>query len=88
MRADTGPFARGSAVRPTRVLALTAAVIVALGGLALFVITLFADRQSGRPWFYWIAPLLAIGFAGMLLQLAVGYWMKVGRLEVKGRPKQ
>jgi hypothetical protein len=68
-------------------LALSAAVLVALGGLALGIIVLFADRQSGRPWFYWIAPLLAFGFAGMLIQLCVGYWVKVGRLETKGRPK-
>jgi hypothetical protein len=75
-------------VRPTRIIALCAAAIVAAGGLVLFVITMIVDRQSGRPWFYWIAPLLALGFAGMMLQLAIGYWMKVGRLEVKGRPKQ
>jgi hypothetical protein len=68
-------------------LALTAAVAVALLGLALGIIVLFADRQGGRPWFYWIAPLMAFGFAGMLLQLCVAYWMKVGRLETKGRPK-
>jgi hypothetical protein len=68
-------------------LALSAAMLVALGGLALGIIVLFADRQSGRPWFYWIAPLLAFGFAGMLIQLCVGYWVKVGRLETKGRPK-
>ena len=68
-------------------LALSAAVLVALGGLALGIIVLVADRQSGRPWFYWIAPLLAFGFAGMLIQLCVGYWVKVGRLETKGRPK-
>jgi hypothetical protein len=74
-------------VRPTRYLMLTAAVLVGLGGLALGIIVLFADRQSGRPWFYWIAPLLAFGFAGMMIQLAVSYWMKVGRLEARGRPR-
>jgi hypothetical protein len=64
----------GVPLRPTRIVALTAAVLV-------------ADRQSGRPWFYWIAPLLAFGFAGMMVQLVVGYWIKVGRLETRGRPK-
>jgi hypothetical protein len=74
-------------VRPTRYLMLTAAILVGLGGLALGIIVLFADRQGGRPWFYWIAPLLAFGFAGMMIQLAVAYWVKVGRLEARGRPR-
>jgi hypothetical protein len=75
-------------VRPTRVLAVIAAVLVGLGGLALGIIVLFTNRQSGRPWFYWIAPLLAFGFAGLMIQLCVAYWMKIGRLEVKGRPRE
>jgi hypothetical protein len=75
-------------VRPTRVLALTVGALAGLGGLALGIIVLFVDRQGGRPWFYWIAPLLAFGFAGMLIQLCVAYWLKVGRLEVRGRPRQ
>jgi hypothetical protein len=75
-------------VRPTRIFALTAAVLVGLGGLALGIVTLIVDRQGGRPWFYWIAPLLAFGFAGLLFQLCIGYWVKIGRLEVKGRPKE
>jgi len=66
---------------------LTAAILVGLGGLALGIIVLFVDRQGGRPWFYWIAPLLAFGFAGMMIQLAVAYWVKVGRLETRGRPR-
>jgi hypothetical protein len=32
--------------------------------------------------------LLAFGFAGMLIQLCVAYWIKIGRLEVRGRPKE
>ena len=72
-------------MRPTRVLALTAGVLVGLGGLGLFVYIMFVNRPSGRLWFYWIAPLLALGFAGMMIQLVVGYWLKVGRLEARGR---
>jgi hypothetical protein len=72
-------------VRPTRVLALTTGVLVGLGGLGLFVYIMFVNRPSGRLWFYWIAPLLALGFAGMMIQLVVGYWLKVGRLEARGR---
>ena len=75
-------------MRPTRVLALVTGVLVAIGGLALGINVLFVDRQSGRPWFYCIAPLLAFGFAGFFIQLCIAYWMKVGRLEVKGRPRE
>ena len=56
-----------------------------IGGLGLFVYIMFVNRPSGRLWFYWIAPLLALGFAGMMIQLVVGYWLKVGRLEARGR---
>ena len=45
------------------------------------------DHTGGKFWFYWIAPLLTIGLGGMLIKLTVGYWMKVGRLETKGRPR-
>ena len=75
-------------MRPTRVLALVVGILVGLGGLTLGIIVLFADRQGGRPWFYWIAPLLAFAFAGMFIQLVVAYWLKVGRLEVRGRPRE
>ena len=45
-------------------------------------------RSGGKLWFYWIAPLLAIGFFAVMAQLAVMYWVKVGRLETKGRPRK
>ena len=47
-----------------------------------------SPRGSHRPWFYWIAPLLAIGFAGVMANLIAQYYVKVGRLEVKGRPRK
>jgi hypothetical protein len=28
-----------------------------------------------------------LGLGGILIALTVGYWMKVGRLAVKGRPR-
>jgi hypothetical protein len=66
---------------------LIAGVLVGLGGLAIGVYALI-ERPDAKPWFYWIAPLLAIGFAGIMVQLAVMYWVKVGRLETKGRPRK
>jgi hypothetical protein len=46
------------------------------------------NHGGGKLWFYWIAPLLAIGVFFSFAQLAVMYWVKVGRLEVKGRPRR
>jgi len=43
------------------------------------------DHTGGKFWFYWIAPLLMIGLGGVIASLAVGYYVKVGRLESKGR---
>jgi hypothetical protein len=73
-------------LRPTTIITLIAGVLVGLGALALAVWSL-VDRDGGMFWFYWIAPLLVLGVGGMLVALAFGYWDKVGKLEVKGRPK-
>jgi len=45
------------------------------------------DHTGGKFWFYWIAPLLMVGLGGVLASLTLGYYMKVGRLEAKGRPR-
>jgi hypothetical protein len=66
---------------------LVAGIVIGLTALALGIFV-FVDHGGGNFWFYWIAPLLAIGFAAVMVQLAVQYWIKVGRLEVKGRPRQ
>ena len=73
-------------MRPSEIMVLTAGVIIALAGVALGL-GVFFDHTGGKFWFYWIAPLLALGLGGMLISLSVGYWMKVGRLETKGRPR-
>jgi hypothetical protein len=61
-------------------------VLFALAGIASGIWVIF-DHSGGKFWFYWIAPLLALGTAGLFAAMAVGYWMKVGRLESKGRPR-
>jgi hypothetical protein len=71
----------------TTISMLIAGILVGIVGAVIAVIILF-DHTGGKPWFYWIAPLLAIGFAFMMIQLAVAYWVKVGKLETKGRPKK
>jgi hypothetical protein len=73
-------------VRPGEIMMVILGVILGLAGFA-FGIVVFADRSSGRFWFYWIAPLLAFGFGSILISLSVGYYRKVGRLEMKGRPR-
>ena len=75
-------------MRPTRIMALIFGGILALGMLGLAIYILFVNRPSGRLWFYWIAPLLALGFAGMMLNLAFQYWQRIGRLEARGRPRE
>ena len=62
------------------------AILFGLGTAAIAVF-MYLDRNHAKPWHFWIAPLLGLGAAAALLQLTVGYWMKVGRLETKGRPR-
>jgi hypothetical protein len=73
-------------VKPSEILGMLGAVVFALGMIAL-VVFMYVDRNMAKPWHFWIAPVLGIVAAASLAQLAVGYWIKVGRLETKGRPR-
>jgi hypothetical protein len=75
-------------VRPTRVIALIAAVLIGLGAVTLFAYLLFINRPHHRFWFYWIAVFLALGYGGLMINLAFGYWHKVGRIEARGRRRE
>jgi hypothetical protein len=74
-------------VRASTISAIVFAVVLGLVGI-VFGIHAFVARSGGKLWFFWIAPLLAIGFFGVMAQLIIGYWIKVGRLETKGRPRK
>ena len=74
-------------MRPTTIMSLLTGLLIAMVGVVTRHRVIF-DRTGGKFWFYWIAPLLMLGFALMMLQPAVGYWMRVGRLEAKGRPRE
>lgn len=74
-------------MRASTIIAIVVGFILAIIGLVLGI-HVFAVRSGGKLWFYWIAPLLAIGFFAVMAQLAIMYWVKVGRLETKGRPRK
>jgi hypothetical protein len=74
-------------VRPSVIGSLIAAVLIALGGLAVGIYGL-AVRTGGKPWFYWAAPLFAILAGLFMASLVLQYHHRVGRLETKGRPRQ
>jgi hypothetical protein len=74
-------------VRASTIVSLVTAAVVAIVALICGILG-WVSRAGGRPWFYWIAPLLAIGFAGVMANLVVTYWVKLGRLETKGRPRK
>lgn len=73
-------------MRPATIVSLIVGAVVALTGVALAVWAL-VDRDGGKMWFYWLAPLLVVGVGAMLMLFAAQYWLRVGRLEVKGRPR-
>jgi hypothetical protein len=73
-------------VRPSEIMVLAVGVVIGLAVLVLGVGVVF-DHSGGKFWFYWIAPLLALGVAAGIGSMAAGYYMKVGRLEAKGRPR-
>jgi hypothetical protein len=73
-------------VRPTTILSLIAGIIIALCAVLIGILA-FVDRDGGKPWFFWAAPLLVLSFGGLMLNLTRQYWIRVGKLEVKGRPR-
>ena len=74
-------------MRPSTIFAGIGVLCVGILGLVLGIYA-FVNRSGGKLWFFWIAPLLAIGFFAVVIQLLVAYWLKVGRLEAKGRPRK
>jgi hypothetical protein len=73
-------------VRPTTILSLLAGLLIAV--VCLFIgLMAFIGRDRNYAWFFWFAPLLVLAFGLMLLNLLRQYWVRVGKLEVKGRPR-
>ena len=65
-------------------------IFALLVGIGLLVGAVWAlvDRASGRLWFYWLAPLLVAAAGGLLLSLAVGFYVRVLRPEMRGRTRR
>jgi hypothetical protein len=74
-------------LRPSEIMLLVAGVIIAIAGIISGVYVL-VDHTGGYFWFYWIAPLLMVGVGALLIFLSVEYYQKVGRLQMKGRPRR
>lgn len=73
-------------MRPSEIMSLVAGVLLAVAGIVLGIVVIF-DHSGGKFWFYWIAPLLMAGIGAILVALTLGYYVKVGRLATKGRPR-
>jgi hypothetical protein len=66
---------------------LAVGFVISIGAIVVGILA-FMSRDHAKPWFYWISPLLAIGFAGVMANLIAQYYLKVHRLETKGRPRK
>ncbi len=73
-------------MRPTSAISLAVGLLTAVVGGVLTVLA-YTAGDGGKPWHFWIAPVLSAGFVALLLALAAGYYLRVGRLEMKGRPR-
>lgn len=73
-------------MRPSSIFWMVVALVDALG-LAVVTFLLWVGADGGEKWHYWFAPILALQVVMLLALLAFGYWWKVGRLEMRGRPR-
>ena len=67
-------------VRPL-IVTFSALLLVGLGASPAFAV----GAGTPKPWHFWIAPILAISFIGILVALMVGYYVKVFRPKYRGR---
>ncbi len=74
-------------MRPSTIVTMITAVVVGIVAVVCAILA-FVSRAGHRPWFYWIAPLVAIGAAGAMANLLAEYYVKIGRIEAKGRPRR
>ena len=71
----------------------TSVIMVLIGALGVFLgmvalgFGVLVWHSGGKFWFYWIAPLLALAVGLGVAGMSAAYYVKVGRLELKGRPR-
>jgi hypothetical protein len=70
-------------VKVVRLAAIIVGTLVIAASPAGATPTVATDQKF---WFYWIAPLLLLGFVGFLGALAAGYYVRVIRPKQRGRP--
>lgn len=63
-----------TALKAERATLVSVVVFVLLSGPASAATPVVA---AAKPWHYWIAPVLALSFVGLLLMMIVGYVVKV-----------
>ena len=68
-----------SPLKPGRAVLLSVVILVLLAGPA------FASPSgvvaAAKPWHYWIAPVLALSFVGLLFMMLLGYVVRVVMLK-------
>ena len=65
-------------------IALLGAALVALLAAPAGALTPVVGDDKYK-WFYWIAPILALSFVGLLIAIGVGYYVRVLRPKWRGR---
>ena len=68
-----------SPLKPGRAVLLSAVMLVLLAGPASASPSVVV--AAAKPWHYWIAPVLALSFVGLLFMLLLGYVVRVVMLK-------
>jgi hypothetical protein len=75
------PGSTGVKTVRTLLVTLSALTLVVVGASPAFAV----GAGTPKPWHYWIAPILAISFIGILVAIMIGYYVKVLRPKYRGR---
>jgi hypothetical protein len=78
--------AQEPSVRPSGIFWIVVAAVDAVA-LAVLAFALWLGGDGDEAWHYWFAPVLALQVVVLLGALAFGYYWKVVRLEMRGRPR-
>jgi hypothetical protein len=63
------------------IVTFSALLFVGIGASPAFAM----GAGTPKPWHYWIAPILALSFIGILVAIMVGYYFKIFRPKYRGR---